>query len=285
MAANVYDSGKHDIGVDYSGTVYGMMLAQKDGVPQWAEYDDEYLATQFFTGEPSASNLPPEREISFVRADHRSSFGEDVYDPNDPKRYKKSIGADLRFKDRAMLSWGATAVSYYAATWTSPTGFVDGDAAWQNETNAYDDNTGTFTLGEVSIPTESWIGYLELTHSAITTDTVRLWVDRENAAVNLMDVDFYYDSAWHNVYEDDFSTGKWMIIVNSAGRKAVTSIRVRFYNSDAGVAYWCKVYEADYMTQGAGSGKAPVTFTEFNSKLYLAMSDTLYVMGGDGTYF
>ncbi len=114
--ADTFNSGKHDFGVTYSGTVYGMMLVQKEGVPQWAEYDDEYLATQFFTGEPSAVNLPPEREISFVRSDRRSGFGEDVYDSSDTKRYFSSIGCDLRHKGRALLSNEATAIATLPST-------------------------------------------------------------------------------------------------------------------------------------------------------------------------
>lgn len=132
MAGDTYSAAKHDFGVTYSGTVYGLQLAKKDGVPQWQEFDDEYLATQMFTGAAGYSSLPPEREIAFVRDDWRAGFGEDVYDSLDPKRYWSSTGCDLRHKDMAILSWAMSALT--KPTTTDPTITDSGLENWGNNT-------------------------------------------------------------------------------------------------------------------------------------------------------
>lgn len=152
MAGDTYNADKHDFGVTYSGTVYGLQLAKKEGVPQWSEFDDEYLATQMFTGAAGYSSLPPEREIAFVRDDWRAGFGEDVYDSLDPKRYWSSTGCDLRHKDMAILSWAMSALT--KPTTTAPTILDPGFADWDNgDLNQWVKDAGTWAIDEVTYRT------------------------------------------------------------------------------------------------------------------------------------
>ncbi len=124
MAANEYSSTKHDLGIDYGGTTFGLMLAQEEyeynGVthrrPMWEEHDDEYLAQQMSMGTVGYSDLPPEREIADVHDNWQAGFGEDIFNPADPFRYLSSTGCDLRHRDRAMLSFGATGIAVPSTT-------------------------------------------------------------------------------------------------------------------------------------------------------------------------
>ncbi len=122
-----------DIGVKRtSGTVIGMMT-RKDtrSVPAYQVYDDEFLASQFFTGEPGYGSLPTEKELAIIGADHRAGFGMDVYDANDPKRYLTTDGMDLRFRGMAIAGPIAT-----AATLPTLTALLDsGLEAWTTSTN------------------------------------------------------------------------------------------------------------------------------------------------------
>ncbi|GAG42945.1 unnamed protein product, partial [marine sediment metagenome] len=57
--------------------------------------------------------------------------------------------------------------------WISPTGFVDPNNNWTDEPLAYDEDTGTHALGP-SIGVGAWTSFLELTHSAISCNKVRI---------------------------------------------------------------------------------------------------------------
>lgn len=124
MAENRYTHKRHDIGLAYSGVNYGLMLAkesvviegEKRLVPAYYTLIDEYLAEQQTTGVPGYEHLPVEKELAMVYDDWRSGFGEDTYDSNDPKRYNASYGMDLRFKNRVILSNGATAIAVPSTT-------------------------------------------------------------------------------------------------------------------------------------------------------------------------
>lgn len=125
----------------------------------------------------------------------------------------------------------------------SPTGHTDGGGTWANETKAYDGNVTTYA-NENNIPTTSWGNYLELTRAATTITGVSIWATAQNAAVNKVDIDFYYGGGWNNVYEADWDWGEWNYIEHNA--QDVTNIRVRFYNSDGGTTYDAYLYELAY---------------------------------------
>jgi hypothetical protein len=126
--------------------------------------------------------------------------------------------------------------------WTSPTGYVDPLGNWQSETNAYDENT--FTYAYTSVPRNSWSSYLELTHSAITCNKIRYWIDRQNAAIDMVEIDVY-NGGWVNVYS---GAGTWQQWANvSFSERSVTGVRFRFHNSHASASRTARVYEADFL--------------------------------------
>jgi hypothetical protein len=125
--------------------------------------------------------------------------------------------------------------------WISPTGYVDPLGNWQSETNAYDDNTGTYAY--ISVPGSSWSSYLELTHSDITCDKIRYWISRQNAAIDLVEIDIY-NGGWVNVYS---GAGTWQQWANvSFSETSVTKLRFRFHNSNS-QSRQARVYEADFL--------------------------------------
>lgn len=99
--ASKYNPQKHDIGILRQDAVtnVGMMLAQERGVPQYAVFDDEYLARQYFTGTPGYDNLPAEKELAMRQDSWRGGIGLEVYNSDEPERYHQSRGADARFKN------------------------------------------------------------------------------------------------------------------------------------------------------------------------------------------
>ncbi len=107
---STYVKTKHDIGItNSSGTTIGLMLARdKYGVPVYSSYDDEFLASQFTSSTFDYNSLQPEKEIAIVRDNWIGGFGQE-YDDSENK-YFSSIGADLRFRNMAILSPSYTAV-------------------------------------------------------------------------------------------------------------------------------------------------------------------------------
>lgn len=83
----------------------GLMLAEdKNGFKIYEEGDDSNLASQYYSGEPSYANLPPEKEFQIAQFDFTAGIGQEVFDPYDPKRYWDSSDMDLRFKGGVILS-------------------------------------------------------------------------------------------------------------------------------------------------------------------------------------
>lgn len=149
--------------------------------------------------------------------------------------------------------------------WTSPTSFTA--SAWNNEENAYDDNTGTYA--DFNINQTSWSDYLELTVPSIDIDSIRYWVTTEDAQINQIDVDVY-DGSYQNVYQGSVTTGS--NVTKTAEYDGVTKIRMRFYNSaiaDNYHAYVNEVYfsekiEAVAVTAiGVSSGEHIITTTSY----------------------
>lgn len=94
-----FSPDKFDVGIVNTDAInVGFMLAKKAGAPVYAVFDDEYLALQFFTGEPGYANLPTERELAIRQVSWRAGFGLDVYNSDEPERYYNSRGMDMRFR-------------------------------------------------------------------------------------------------------------------------------------------------------------------------------------------
>jgi hypothetical protein len=112
--------------------------------------------------------------------------------------------------------------------WISPTGNNDPDEAWTLEVRAYNDDTGNYA--STSIAASSWSSYLELTFSSTAISQVRLYSEQPQSQV---DIDYYYTSAWHNVYEGAIASSQW-VTKSCTAATSVTKVRFRFYNATGG---------------------------------------------------
>lgn len=128
--------------------------------------------------------------------------------------------------------------------WISPTGHNDPDTDWYDDANAYDDDTGTRAFANFAF--QEWSGFLELTIDAVNCDSIRYFVDRNHYMINSIDVDVYYESAWHDVYEGGFLRNEWVEEDIPAGEKSVTVARIRFWNNDDLSAFLAYIYEFDF---------------------------------------
>ena len=122
------------------------------------------------------------------------------------------------------------------AIWVSPIGMNDPDTAWDDETNAYDDDTSTYAA---TTEEDKVVG---LTIAEMPCNKVRFY-----AAVGgsdpTVDLDVYYSSAWHNVFDDTLIADQW--VEKSLGATyLVTKARLSF----AAVSAWtgAKLYEFDF---------------------------------------
>lgn len=280
---STYVKTKHDIGLLRSdgSTTVGLRLARdKNGDPIYRAYDDEYLAQQLFTGTPGYGNLPPEKEIAMRQDDWRSGFGQEYYDAADPKRYFSSIGMDMRYKGMAVAGPISTSLTVPAPQWSSPTGHVDPDVAWAAEAQGYDENVGSVTSATPAAL--SWSSYLELTIASTAVHGVRYYVHANtDPEITQVDVDLYYGSAWHDLYEGAFSEGVWIVKYTTASR-TVTAMRIRFYNSDGAVQKGVSLAEVDFLAATGGTAAYPVVFEEFNDKLYAGAGKWLLKLSSAG---
>jgi len=130
--------------------------------------------------------------------------------------------------------------------WQSPTGFNDPDNKWDDETNAYDENTGTEATTIIYKPGEDWADYwLELTHAALNCSKVQFWAYYETGRIDQIDLDVYYDDGWHDVYQGIYADKEWVEKDIPEGAKSVTAARVRFHNTSA-LGRTVRLYEFDF---------------------------------------
>ena len=126
----------------------------------------------------------------------------------------------------------------FTTGWTSPTGFVDGDSAWNNEANTYDDDTST------NADTSTADSYLELTHASLYCDKVRIFATEEEVSFPFnyhdpdISIDVYYSLDWHNIFSGSITHDTW-IEKEIGSTQQVTAARVKAdsitYNS---VLFW-----------------------------------------------
>ena len=96
-----------------------MLRRARNELPQYAVFDDEFLAQQFFTGEPGYGSLPAEKELAIRQDDWRAGLGLEIYDATDPKRYHKST-MDMRFRSMGIAGWKSNAITAPTPVLASP---------------------------------------------------------------------------------------------------------------------------------------------------------------------
>jgi len=134
--------------------------------------------------------------------------------------------------------------------WISPTGHVDPDTAWSNETNAYDENTAT--AATETPEASSWGSYLELTHASLSCDKVRFYAESTWGSATEISLDVYYSDGWHNIFEGAFADQAW--VEKSIGStQQVTAARVKFLG-DNPISDYFYLYEFDFHEAEAPAG-------------------------------
>ena len=108
---NNFNKSIHDLGIIRTdGSKVGLMLAQRNGVPQYSIQDVPFLANQITT-DPDYGSLPPEQEVAMRQDNWEDGFGLEYYARSDPDRYYASYGMDLRFKGMAIAGPKETGIT------------------------------------------------------------------------------------------------------------------------------------------------------------------------------
>lgn len=126
--------------------------------------------------------------------------------------------------------------------WITPTGHEDPGNVWDNEPNAYDDNTNTYAT--VEVPPQAWSDYLILTHDPILCYAYRWWLTYDRA-IDLVRFGALYDGTWHD--SDDYPpySETWWGLAFSQ-HETLQAIRITFHNSHKNLTYQARVHEADF---------------------------------------
>lgn len=158
--------------------------------------------------------------------------------------------------------------------WASPTSYVDG-GNWSNETNAYDDDTGTYASRVVG--PQSWSNYLELDIATANVTDIRIWITRSAVVIDDMDLDVYYNSAWQNIADAMPDLGEWESY-SLGDTYEVSGMRARFYNSHPDNVYNAYWNEADFyaldtavLTGTTSNGEHTITLWEDGSNAHLSI--------------
>jgi len=109
-----------------------------------------------------------------------------------------------------------------------PTGYNDPDSKWIYEISVYDNDVETYAYTEIELL--SWGSFLELNIDSILCNKIRFFADPLSEYITEIDIDVYYDGAWHNVYEGTFADKIWEE-KSLSGNYSITKARIRFYNS------------------------------------------------------
>jgi len=127
--------------------------------------------------------------------------------------------------------------------WVSPTGHEDPWEDWSNDTNAYDDDTGSYATNSTPATHE-----LILTHAALDCDKVRLWAMTAPADPGIT-VRVYYTGAWHSIHDGAFTESEYCEFAIGS-TESVT--KVEFKTKGATSFY---IYEVDFNEVVGGEEK------------------------------
>ncbi len=123
--------------------------------------------------------------------------------------------------------------------WVSPTSATDDDSAWTNDATAYDGNVTT--KADLNLAALTWSSYLKLNIASTNCNGVKYDLSSVLTGNITVDVDIYHSGAWHDLYEGVFTDTDWD--TKTFTQQAVTSVRIRFYNSHASLTKACYIRE------------------------------------------
>jgi len=135
-----------------------------------------------------------------------------------------------------------------------PTGHIDlgGSRGWWNETRMYD---GSILLSSnYNVDHHTWSNFIRLTHAEMSCNKIRIYSTYFLGHVDIIDIDVYYEEAWHDVYQgyneietDEYGNPlEWFEKEIPEGVKTITEFRIRVYNSSPTNAYGCGIFEVEF---------------------------------------
>jgi len=125
--------------------------------------------------------------------------------------------------------------------WISPTGHSG--SGWEDEVNAYDDETSSLARCYHDIGDAQWGPFLYLTHSSMLADRIRFYA-KQGGYIDQVDVDVYDGSSWTDVYQGTYNNKQWQSY--SFTEQTVTQARIRFRVNTTGVSLYWELYEFDF---------------------------------------
>ena len=138
--------------------------------------------------------------------------------------------------------------------WILPTGHIDlgGSRGWWNETRMYDGSL--LQSSNYNVNNASWSNFIRLTHAPMLCNKMRIYSTYFLGHVDIIDIDVYYDDAWHDVYEgyNEIETTEygnpleWFEKEIPEGVKTITEFRIRAYNSHPTTDYGCGIFEVEF---------------------------------------
>jgi len=283
-----YDSKTHDIGIlrQDGTTTVGLMLAQKNGVPQYQVWKDEYLAQQQFTGVPGYGALPPEKEIAIRQEDSRSGFGQLSYDSSDPKRYRKTKNCDARFKEMVIASNTANTATK-PSTPTTPT-IVNADFELDSDwTGTYGSRTDVTKHGG----TYSWRLYQSGGQPTVYQDltwsntyrglkfTFTCWVYGAQLKSRI-GINDGVSTTWSSVNEN---MNEWeQLSVEKTLSPHATQLRLQLNQTQDGITSYFDDAAISVTSITVGVSRAGI---DFNGEHYCSFGTLLCKLNGSGTAF
>jgi len=114
--------------------------------------------------------------------------------------------------------------------WTNPTGNND-LGAWQNEGQAYNDNTGD-AANENNVANGAWSGEIEFTHAAMDSAGINIWVSMSEAGNNpTVHVEGFYGGAYHVLGEEVVAVGGYHEMLWTDTYHNITKYKVKMKNN------------------------------------------------------
>jgi hypothetical protein len=311
MATPPYSKALHDIGITNVGTggsgtaVIGMMLAQRQGQPQYQEFDNPLLADQFFTGAPQQTYINPEKELPIGQSDWRAGFGLEVASSSDPFRYFDSLGIDARFKGQIIAGPAAAAItlpdhSGGISNYTHLTnrGFETGAiTGWTNEGNGTsaistaNPDAGTYHLRQAGLSDgqtaratfqitfdSSFQGksftFTAQAHPQDTGDAV------VQCRVSIADGQGTTNGSWRTT--GSYGTVTVTRTLDGSADKLELQIETTFTENEGG--FTAGDFDTLTLTHPVITGAVKV-FIEYNSELYIARGGDIEKLNAGGTAF
>jgi len=283
--ATYFQQNRHDLKITdpSTGNVMGFICARNNNVPVYSELDGKSLVDLYASDVPTQVNTNPEEELLLGSSTNVAGFGKEYYDMGDTKRYFESYGCDLSQDGQAVAGWNSTAVSTFnimniTPAWVSPTSGAG--TSWANVTNAYDDNTGTYTA--YTLGGAGATGYYTYVVPTNYYDALRIWVSEGVPSITNVEIGVYSGAAWTTVNNADLTAGQWNTVTFAAAQ-IVTQVRVKLTGDGAGEV---NINELDIQTaDGPTPSGVTAAHADFNGLHYVSKGAQLLKMDAAGSSF